>query len=181
MKRAIRWISCGVVLTAWTCLAAEQTREAPKPLPEHKALGYFAGKWTSESDMKPGPFGPGGKMTSHDDCKWFEGGFQIVCRSEAKGPVGSMTSMGVIAYIPGEHMYTYYGIDDKGMSELSVGKKEGKTWTFLTKTQMGDQPVRSRYTIVEGTPTAYTFKWEASPDGEHWSTVMEGKSTKSGT
>jgi hypothetical protein len=180
MKRAIQWTSGTIVLAMSSCIATAQAPDT-KPRPEHQALGYFAGQWVSESEMKPGPYGPGGKMTSHDDCKWFEGNFQIVCHSEAKGPVGAMTSMGIMAYVPSERVYSYYGIDNKGASELSVGKKEGKTWTFMTTTSMGDQPVKSRYTIVEGTPTAYTFKWETSPDGAKWETVMEGKSTKSGS
>jgi Protein of unknown function (DUF1579) len=181
MKRAIRWIAGTVVLTIWIGIAtAQQPPEPLKPMPEHKALGYFAGKWTSQSAMKPGAYGPGGKMTSKDDCQWFEGGFQLVCHSQAQGPVGSMASMGIMTYNPNERVYSYYGIDNKGMSELSIGRKEGSKWTFMSTTQMGDQTMKSRYTIIEGTPTAYTFKWETSPDGAQWSTLMEGKSTKSG-
>jgi hypothetical protein len=180
MKLATRWIS--VALLSWTGIATAQQADEPlKPLPEHKALGYFAGKWISESEMKPGPYGPGGKMTSNDDCQWFDGGFQLVCKSQAKGPVGSMASLGIMTYNPNERVYSYYGIDNKGMNELSIGNKEGPKWTFMSTTQMGEQTLKSRYTIVESSPTAYTFKWETSPDGTKWSTVMEGKSTKSGT
>jgi hypothetical protein len=47
--------------------------QPPKPGPEHKPLGYFVGKWESEGEMKPGLFGPGGKMTSSETCEWFAG------------------------------------------------------------------------------------------------------------
>jgi len=33
---------------------------------------------------------------------------------------------------------------------------------------------------VEESPTAYTFKYETSEDGQKWNTMMEGKATKAG-
>lgn len=38
--------------------------------------------------------------------------------------------------------------------------------------------IKSRFTIVETSPTAYTYKWETSEDGRTWSAIMEGKETK---
>jgi hypothetical protein len=131
--------------------------------------------------MKPGPFGPGGKMTSQDTCEWFSGNFHVVCRSQGKGAMGPMSSLGVITYSAPDKAYTYYGIDSMGSSELSKGTKSGGTWTFTSKSHMGGQAFNSRYTIVETSPTAYTFKWDTSEDGTKWSTVMEGKATKSGS
>jgi hypothetical protein len=180
MRSHILTLSVGV-LAAMNVALAQTPPAAPKPGPEHKAMSYFAGAWTTEGEMKPGPFGPGGKMTSQDTCEWFAGGFQIVCRGTGKTPSGSMTSLGVLAYDPAEKGYTFYGIDNMGMSELSKGSKSGKTWTFTSKSRMGDQSFHSRYTMVETSPTAYTFKWDTSPDGSKWTTMMEGKSTKSGT
>lgn len=152
--------------------------QAPKPGPEHKNLGYFVGKWTSQGEMKPGPFGPGGKMSSTDSCEWFKGNFQVVCRGEGTGPMGPMTSLGVLAYSPVEKAYTFYGIDNTGMSELSRGQKSGSTWTFNATSTMEGKQFDSRYTIVETSPTAYTFTWEMSTDKKTWSTLLEGKATK---
>jgi hypothetical protein len=157
-----------------------QAPAAPKPGAEHKAMGYFAGKWTSEGEIKPSAFGPGGKMTTQDACEWFAGGFQMVCRAEGASPMGKMSSLGILAYNEAEKSYTYYGIDNMGMGELSKGSKNGKTWTFLSESKAGGQTFKSRYTVVETSPTAYTFKWETSADGNKWDAVMEGKTTKSG-
>src|SRR5262245_49191390 len=66
--------------------ASAQAPQAPKPGPEHERLGYFVGKWTSEGEMKPSPFGPGGKTTGTDRCEWFEGKFAVICHSDGKGP-----------------------------------------------------------------------------------------------
>ena len=159
-------------------LGAQTPPAAPKPAPEHKALTYFVGKWKGEGEMKPSPIGPGGKMTSLDTCEWFTGSFHVVCRGTGTSPMGKMTSLGVIAYNAGEKAYTFYGIDSSGMGELSLGQKSGSTWTFTATSNIGGQTIHSRYTITETSPTAYTFKWEASQDKKTWMVVAEGKSTK---
>ena len=65
--------------------------EMPKPGPEVKKLGYFVGTWTSEGELKENPFGmPAGKFTSTDKCEWFSGGYQVVCHSTGKGPMGAV-------------------------------------------------------------------------------------------
>jgi hypothetical protein len=153
---------------------------APKPGPEHKAMGYFVGKWTGEADVKPGPMGPGGKMTNADTCEWFGEGFHVICRGEGKGALGQMKTLGVLSY-GADKAYKFYGLDSMGMAELSSGTKAGDTWTFTADSTMGGQTFKSRYTIVEVSPTSYTFKWEASADGTKWATLIEGKASKSGT
>ena len=60
--------------------ASAQMPPAPKPGPEHKKLEYFAGNWNCTGDLKPGPMGPGGKMTMSEDTKWMDGGFFEVIR-----------------------------------------------------------------------------------------------------
>ena len=169
--------SC-LTVSALGAVALAQAPAAPKPGPEQKTLAYFVGNLTTESELKPGPLGPGGKMTSSDSCQWFEGGFQVVCRGKGSGAMGSMTSLGVMAYSAADKAYTFYGIDSMGMSELSTGNKSGSTWTFGSTSYFGGQSFKSRFTIVETSPTSYTFKWESSADGTKWATLMEGKSTK---
>jgi hypothetical protein len=64
------------------------------------------------------------------------------------------------------------------MNELSHGQKSGTTWTFDASSNVGGQSFKSRYTIVELSPTSYSFKWDMSSDGTQWNNVMEGKATK---
>lgn len=168
----------GAALFLASGLVLAQAGKMPEPGPEQKNLTYFAGTWKAEAEMKPSPFGPGGKMMSSDTCTWFAGGFHIVCKSEGKGPMGPMTGLGIIGYNGEEKVYTYYGIDNMGMGGLSKGTKEGKTWTFSSEEKMGGKLVKSRYTIAEESPTSYSFKWEVSEDGKTWNTILEGKETK---
>ena len=39
-------------------IAAQEPAPVPKPGPEHEKLAYFVGKWVSEAEVKPSPFGP---------------------------------------------------------------------------------------------------------------------------
>src|SRR2546422_11098218 len=59
-------------------------------------LAYFLGRWSETVDMKPGPMGPGGKMTATSTCEWFSGGFYLVCRSEGRGPTGPQQGLGIL-------------------------------------------------------------------------------------
>ncbi len=179
MKRhEIMAAALGLALSGWAL--AQAAGEAPKPTAEHQKLGYFVGKWTTEGDMKPSPFAPGGKVTASDNCEWFEGGFAVVCRSEGKGPTGSMKSLGIMSYNTEEKAYTYYGVDNSPMSMASVprGTVQGDTWTYNDEAKMGGKLVKSRYVIKQGTPTSYTFKWEMLGDDGSWKPIMEGKATK---
>ncbi len=161
-------------------LAAAQSPQAPKPGPEQARLGYFVGKWNAEGEMKPGPMGAGGKMSTIDNCEWFDGRFSVICRSEGKTPMGPSSSIGILGYSPEEKVYTYYGVDNSGMTMSTVarGTRQGDTWTYTDEGMMGGAKVKSRVVIKELSPASYTFKMEMQgPDGK-WMPMMESKNTK---
>ena len=170
-------ITVGFCLVAGVTLA-QAPQAPPKPGPEAKKLDAFAGKWKGESDMKPGPWGPGWKMTSEDDCTWFEGGFQLVCRGSGNGAMGMVKSEGVLGWNGEEKVYKYMGFDSTGMMMSATGSVSGNTWSWTGEDKMGGKMIKSRYTIVMPSPTTQTFKWETSEDGKTWNAIMEGKSTK---
>jgi hypothetical protein len=172
--------ACVVVLVSGVQFAAAQAPQAPKPGPEHARLGYFVGKWSAEGEVKPGPMGPGGKMTSSDTCEWFEGRFSVICRSEGRTPMGPSKSIGILGYSPEEQVYTYYGVDNTNMTMASVpkGTVRGDTWTYTDEGMMGGQKFKSRVTIKELSPTAYSFTMEMQgPDGK-WAPMVESKNSK---
>jgi len=152
--------------------------EMPKPGPETKKLDAFVGKWQGEGEMKPGPMGPGGKMTNQDDCTWFEGGWQLVCRSTGTGPMGAMKGEGVMAWSPEDKVYKYMGYDSMGMMMHATGTVTGNTWSWNGEDKMGGKLIHSRYTVTLASPTTETWKYETSEDGKTWSTMAEGKATK---
>jgi hypothetical protein len=157
-----------------------QPPEMPKPAPEHKRLGYFVGNWTSEGEMKPSEWGPGGKVTSTDKCEWFDGGYAVVCHSTGKCPMGATKSLGISSYSAEEKVYTWYGLDNMGMTMTSVphGKLAGDTWTYHNEGKMGGKTMKMRVTIKELSPTSYSFTMDSEGADGKWNRMMESKYTK---
>ena len=179
--RMPHWLAGWMVVSAAApALMVAQQPEPPKPTAENARLGYFVGKWKGEGEWKPGPMGPGGKVTNSDTCEWFEGRFSVICRSEGTTPAGPTKSIGILGYSPEEKVYTYYGVDNTNMTMASVpkGTLKGDTWTYTDESVMGGKKVKSRVTIKEISPTSYTFKMEMQgPDGK-WAPAMETRQTK---
>jgi hypothetical protein len=158
--------------------AATQAPPAPKPGPEHKRIGYFAGQWTFQGEAKPSPMGPGGKVTATETCEWFAGGFQLVCKSKGTGPMGPATSQAVMAYDAGRKSYSYHSISSRGDTIFVRGNVEGKIWTWADDITIEGKPMKIRATVTEETPTAYSFKLEASIGSGPFAVIEEGKATK---
>jgi hypothetical protein len=181
MDRMSRSLTVAAVASLVTLqVAAGQAQTPAKPGPEHARLAYFVGKWKAEGEVKPGPMGPGGKITTTDDCQWFEGKFSVICRTEGTTPSGPTRSIGILGYSSEEKVYTYYGVDNSGMTMSSVpkGTIQGDTWTYTDESTMGGQKVKSRVTIKEVSPKSYTFRMEfQGPDGK-WVPAMESTNTK---
>ena len=169
-----------VLALAVPCLAfgQAQTAQPPKPGPEVQKLAYSLGTWKTEGEAKASPFGPAGKFSGTDTCEWFAGGFHLVCRGEGTGPTGKMVSLSIFAYDVEAKAYTYYGISSVGESVSSKGSLAGNTWTWLADGKAAGKPAKFRYTEVQVSPTAYTFKFESSTAGGPWTVIEEGKATK---
>lgn len=177
--RTAPWIGIALLaLGTAAMLRAQGAAGPPKPGPEHKQLAYFVGNWTSTGEMKPSPFGPGGKTTGKDHCEPFTGGFHVVCHSESTGPMGSMKGIGLLGYNVEEKVYTYFGIDSIGSNDSARGTMTAPdTWVYTGEAKLGGKTIKSRYTIKKIDANSYTFKWETQ-EGASWNPVMEGKSTR---
>jgi hypothetical protein len=175
MTRALALLA--VVFCALTLIA-----QAPAPLkpgPEQKNLDYFNGNWTLDGDFKPGPWGPGGKMTETEQNTWMDGGFFLVSHVDFKGSMGGGTGISVMGYDPNTKMYTYDEYNSAGEAEHAAGTFDGTTWTWTSDENMGGQKMKGRFTIKEISPTSYSFKFEIAPTGGDFATIMDGKATKS--
>jgi|SRR5208283_5053176 len=68
------------------CAAAfAQAPQVPQPAPELKKLDYFAGTWKTDADMKPSPYGQGGKLTITNKFEWMQGNFFMVIHTNWSG------------------------------------------------------------------------------------------------
>jgi hypothetical protein len=169
-----------MTLVVWTILttAALAQMEMPKPAPELKKLEALAGNWSLDGDMKPGPVGPGGKMTETQKCDWMEGAFFLVCQINFKSSMGDGTGVSVLGYSSDDKAYTYREFNSWGEFEDSRGSLDGDTWTWTSDEKMGGTTMKGRFSMKMTSATSYNFTFEMSQDGTKWNVVMDGKATK---
>src|SRR5271168_3454978 len=109
---------------------AAQAQGMPQPGPEHQKLAFFVGKWMAEGELKPGPFGPGGKFTIVDDCDWMDGKFAVMCKSNVDASGTHVTGVSIMSYDTGAQTYVYFDSNSMGQNAYSTGKVDGDTWTW---------------------------------------------------
>ena len=175
MKRIITATSIACFLAG--AAIAQAPSQMPAPGPEQKRLQYYPGIWHTEYDFKPGPFGPGGKMSATDHSETMPGGFFVVTHTEGKGAMGEMKGLAVMGYDSQAKAYTYDAYNNYGEAEHFKGTVQDDTWTWTSEGNFGGKPTKMRFTAKEVSPTSYTMKFEVANDNA-WTTVMEGKSTK---
>lgn len=175
-----RTIVLGVIAVFVSIAAgvAQSQMEMPKPAPELKKLDYFVGAWSIDGNMKPGPMGPGGKMTGTETNEWMDGGFFVVGHSTYSGAMGNGKGISVLGYDTDNKLYTYHEFDSHGQAELATGTFDGETWSWTSDEKMGGMTMKGRYSAKVLSPTSYAFKFEVSQDGTNWNLVMDGKATK---
>ncbi len=177
MKGCITGVSIVILAFAALCLA-QAPGKVPGPGPEHKRLNSFAGTWTSEGEMKPSPFGPGGKFSGKSRVEWLPGEFFLVMHEESKSPMGDMKGLAVFGYDAQKKVYTYNGFDNMGNAETYTGTVQGQTWTWTSDIKLHGKAMKGRFILTEVTPTSNTMKFEFSENGGPWQVTMEGKQTK---
>lgn len=171
-------ILTAAVATLGVFAAPALAQEMPKPGPAQTRLAYYAGTWKYEGTIKESSMGPGGKISATETCRWFEGGFHLVCRSEGMNPMGAVKAQGIMGYDPAAKTYTYYGITSQGDGFLARGTVTGKVWNWTAESSMEGTPMKFRATMTEQSPTSYSFKLETAVGGGDWVVLEEGKSTK---
>jgi hypothetical protein len=157
-----------------------QNQAPPKPGPEHQRLGAFVGTWTFEGEMKPGPMGPGGKLTGTDRIDWTPGNFFIQRTFQGKSPMGEIQGIEILAYDAARKVYTFNSFDSMGMMGSGTFSVKGNTWTATGTSTIGTTTMRDRCTLEFGAGNStLAIKCEMSTDGKSWAPTFEGKATKS--
>ena len=151
----------------------------PTPAPELKKLEMLAGDWTAEGTMTAAPGAPSGKWSMSSHGEWMDGNFFLVEHSDMDlGPMGKGKELAFYGYDAERGVYTYHAFSSWGEVESAEGKADGDTWTWTSTEHMNGQTMKGRFTMKVLSPTSYTMKFELSPDGNQWTTGMEGRATK---
>ena len=179
MKRTPAAVTLAVLLFSSLFAVGQNPPQMPKPGPEQKNLDYFAGNWKTTGDLKPGPMGPGGKFTGTDRVEWMPGGFFLVSHTQgSSSTMGKWTGLAIYGYDAQKKAYTYDEFNSNGEVVHATGAFDGKVWTWSSDMTMGDKSVKTHFILTETSPTAYTYKFEMSQDGNNWATVMDGSGNK---
>lgn len=146
-----------------------------KPAPELKKLDLFAGEWKSEAVLYGDAGAPNSKYASTSHAEWMEGGFFLIEHwdFEVDGVKGKELSLK--GYDPVRKVYTYHAFTSHGDAFYDTGTVDGDVWTWLRQERSGAQ---GRYTIKITSADSYSFHFESSEDGRHWTTIMQGIATK---
>lgn len=171
---------CSVVVAVATAISVHAQMGPPTPAPELKKLEFLAGDWSSQGEIKPSPGMPeGGKYSSNDHIDWMDGNFFLVSHTDFDfGQMGKGKEVAYFGYDPERKVYTYTNFNSVGQNDVSTGTVDGDTWTWTSDEHYGGMTMKGRFTMKVISPTAYTMKFELSPDGTKWTTAMEGKATK---
>src|SRR5215469_5547208 len=94
--RTFHWVRFLLSLSLATALLAQ----APKPDPQLKQLSILAGRWTYEGEYKPGPLGPGGKITGEYTGRAILNGFFFEGRETEKSFTGETHNVEIDASDP---------------------------------------------------------------------------------
>ena len=168
-----------VLAAAAVAAAAAQPAPAPRPGPEHQRLGAFVGNWRFEGEMKPGPMGPGGKLTGTDRIQWLPGNFFVERRFEGKTPAGAMSGIELIAYDAAKKTYTYNASMSDGLLATGTLRVSGSTWTTEGTASLAGTVFHERCTLAFAAGnTSIAVKCEMSADGKQWAPSLEGTATK---
>jgi hypothetical protein len=178
LKRGNMVLGLALTLMNGITVGGQQPVGTLQPSPEHKKLAAFVGTWRDEAEVKPGPVGPGGKMSLTETCDWFTGGFSIVCHTEATGFMGDLQTLSVLSYDTAEKLYRFYEFNSVGWSSTAKGTVDGDTWTFDGESKMGGKLIKSRFTIKMPSPDSAVMKSEVSVEGGPMTLVMELKGTR---
>ena len=180
MKRIATTAFGLIIIFAASTVIAQMT--PPTPAPELKKLDYFAGDWTSEATIAPGPWGSGGKFSDTVRGEWMKGGFFLISHSDFSMPAelgGSGASLAISSYDPDKKAYTEERFDSTGRKVVVTGTLNGDTWVWTGENNYGGMTIHSRFTIKTTSPTSFTSKYEVSSDGgTTWMPFWEGKATK---
>jgi len=177
-RRASVAVGVFLLFPVAAAISAQAPSGPPKPGPEHEKLAYFAGKWTSEGDTKPSPFGPGGKFTFTETCDWLAGNFALLCNSEGNFMGMTIKGISVMSYDMGEKIYIYFESNSMGENTYSRGTLAGDTWTWTNESKMNGATVRGRFTLKQLTPDTCSYKFEMASGSEPLAVIMEGKQTR---
>ncbi len=151
------------------------------PTDEHKRLvSMFSGRWSGAEKIHASPWDPaGGVAKATLDVRAACDGFCVVTEYvQKRGGKVSYVGHGVTGYDARNRRYLQHWSDSVGgmPPEAKPGVWDGDALTFHGAGPMG----RTRYVYRFPGANVIEFRIESSPDGNAWSTFIEGRYKRKG-
>ena len=176
MKRTIALL---FLLAFWSATAMQAQAQAPKPDPALKKLSVFLGHWTHEEEDKPGPWGPGGKVSGGYNGQMILGGFFFQGRWKERGATGEVEALVIDGYSPVSKAFTSNVYWDDGSILTGTVSLRGRTFDWAGKGIIAGKQYLLKGQITHAADLmSFTEKFEISSDGKTWTPFFEGKYTK---
>jgi Protein of unknown function (DUF1579) len=137
------------------------------------------GHWTYEGEYKPGPLGPGGKVTGVYTERTILGGFFLQGQETEKGAMGETHWLEIDGYDPVNKNLTFNGYISDGSRYSGTFIVDGNTvtWTGKFLVEGKEYPFKEPFVLAPDKMSG-TAKAEISADGKTWTPFFEGKFVK---
>ena len=177
MKRSV--ILCLFLMAGlFSVVLAQAPATAPKPSPELQRTAVYWGHWTYEGETKPGPLGPGGKVTGEWDAQMILNAFFLQGRWTEKAATGETRGLEIWWYDPQDKNFHYSVYRDNGVTFSGVLTNSGNIWKWDDKAVVAGKEYPLRGTQVFASDfKSITEKLEVSIDGKTW-TIFSGGTWK---
>jgi uncharacterized protein DUF1579 len=163
------------LLVVFIGLGAAQTTQSADDAT--KKLGAFLGKWKTE-----GAFTSGQKTSTTLECRWSPMGEFLVCEQIVNMGGGEHRQFTVYSYDAKAGTYSYTTLADPGAKPTSGAVEiKGNLWTYNSSFENQGKKTLIRTTNEFTDAKTEIFKVMTSGDGGlTWTTMLEGKATKTG-
>ena len=138
----------------------------------------FVGKWNTEGEAQPSPWGPAGKMAGVDTFEWLPGEFFMMHRWEVRQGTVDIKGVDILGYDARSKVYTLQYFDNFGESGLQRGGLQGDSWTWTHDSTFEGRPLKLRCMDEFESTDVMRHKCEYSTDGTKWMPSIELRGTR---
>jgi hypothetical protein len=178
--RRFAFLFFALVVGLISAAQAQTPAATPKPDPELKKLQVLVGHWTYEGEYKPGPLGPGGKITAEYTAAWKLGGFVLQASETEKGATVTTHFLEVDEYNSKDKAINWTAWASDGTRAAGTITVNGNTITWEGKfTADGKEYQLKEPFSISPDHMSATATAEISPDGgKTWTPWFEATFTK---
>ena len=145
----------------------------PTPSPEQQQLHRFVGTWAGEERIQPSPWDPEGAVATGRvrNVAALDGTVMVQDYDQERDGRVAFRGHGVFRWdaAAGQHVLHWFDTMSPHPREFRGGF-QGRVFTAVSAEPRG----HNRATWDLGADDAYTYRLEASPDGEQWFLYIEG-------